>query len=406
MYKELNYARYTSFDLLVILYFAHELLPAFGYYTPSLIFLAIFAILLLMSVRLYFGNISMLFPFIFVAVLECADCIVGVKGTSLTINVYGELQTLLFLVITIKYIDDTKRMERQRLFNFITAMYILTAITSTIGLLSFPEASRLLALGSGTEMYATYTRMNIGSFDFVYEIVLLTPLFIGMLKTKKVNKLMGVFLVVLSGLFVINSQYTTALLLYLMTLTLLLPIKITSRKLVIIIIIELLCALFLPDLISNLLFTVANSTGSNLVSERLTYIAEVLSGASPTESIAAESRMIVYERALAAFRNSYGFGSWSSTGSGGHSFIFDNMGVYGYIGIFMILELLKSVFKISLKPFKNSACYGYMIWSFIMSIILMFLNPKANIFFLGSILLLYGLVMSQREEENETVVAM
>lgn len=403
IYEHINYSCYIPYDLIVVIYFAHKLLPAFGFYTPSIVYLAIFAILFLMSVRMKSKDISTLIPFIIVSVMECLDFLVGVKGSSIIIIFYGELQTLLFILIIFRYRHNSRKMERHRLFNIIIGMYVITAVTSIIGWYSYPEASRLLALGADAEMYSTYTKMNIGSFDFVYEMVLLTPLFIGMLKTNKIKKGMGTFLIVLTGIIAINSQYTTALLLYCLTLILLLPIKITPGKFVFIIIFGLLCIYFLPNLLSNLLFTVANNINSSIVSERLNYIAETLSG-NHAESIAMESRMHVYKRALLAFMKSYGVGTWSSNGSGGHSFIFDNLGVYGYVGIFMIIIFLRGVFIISLKPFKSSDCYGYMFWSFIMTIILMFLNPKSNVFFLGTILLLFGLVMAPTEEDNETAL--
>lgn len=399
-YKSINYFRYTPYDLLVILYFAHKLLPAFGFYTPSVIYLATFAMVFLMSVSSYTRDILILIPFIFVSMMESIDCLVGVKDSPVVITFYGELQTLLFVMIILKYTNNARRMEQRRLFNFIICMYVITSVTSIIGWISYPQASRLLALGADTEMYSTFTKMNIGSFEFVYEMVLLTPLFIGMLKTNKIKKSLGIFLIVLSGIVVVGSQYTTALLLYCLTLILLFPIKITPAKLIFIVSLEVLFVYFFPDLLSNLIFTAANNTDSNIVSERLNSIAETLSG-NHADSIAMESRINVYDRALSAFIESYGLGTWSSGGAGGHSFIFDNMGVYGYFGIFMIIVFLKGVLKKCLKTFKNSDCYGYMLWSFIMAIILMFVNPKANIVLLGSILPLFGLVMRQSEEDKK-----
>ena len=396
-----DYFKYSLYDLLVVLYFAHNLLPAFGYYMPSLIYLGLFAVLMLMSISLNKKDLNALIPILLVSALECLDCIVGVKQTSIAITLYGELQSLLFMMIVFKYAYHNRKMEMQRLFNLIIGMYVITAVTTIIGWIANPEASRLLALGTGTEMYSIYTAQNLGGFDFVYEMVLLAPLFIGMTKKNIINKITGIVLIVLSGVVAVNSQYSTAILLYLLTLIVLLCVDVTPRKLVIIGVFGVIGVFVMSSVLSALFFALAKSIDSGIVAERINYVAEVLAGNQGAESLAVEARLATYEKPLTAFLETFGFGKWSGAGSAGHSFVFDNLGSYGYVGFFAIICFLKGIYNISMRPYKGMDCYGYMLWSYLLAIFMMVLNPKTNIFFLGVELMLFGNVMMKREDNYE-----
>ena len=169
-------------------------------------------------------------------------------------------------------------------------------------------------------------------------------------------------------------------------------------------ILGIVVVLILPTFLSNFIFALSKMIDSDIVSERLNYVAEVLAGNQEAESFAVESRLERYVKPLTAFVKSFGFGVWSNEGSGGHSFVFDNMGCYGYIGIVVIIIFFKGMFKYFIRPFKYSCCYGYMLWGAIMALGLMVLNPKTNIFYLGCILILFGSAMDNKERKNEFIM--
>lgn len=400
-----DYFKYSLYDFLVILYFAHKLLPAFGYYMPSIIYLGLFAILFLLTINnLSYKNFTSLLPIIMVSVMEFADYIIDASMSSVPLFIYGELQQLLYILVVLKYMQYNKKMNIQRLFNIVVCLYVITAITTIIGCVSNPEASRLLALGTSTDFYVHYTKLNIGGFSFVYELILLTPLFIYMLKRKRINRFLGIALVVLIGIVAIVSEYSTALLLYVFTIVVLFFIDVTPRKIISIGVIGMLSIVVFAPILSEIISTLSRLVNSEIVSERLDYIAATLMGNTAVESIAGERRLALYAKPLQAFAESWGIGLWTGQASGGHSFILDNIGCYGYTGILVIVIFLRGVFKMFLRPYREKDYFGYMIWGGIMAIIMMLLNPKTNLFYLVVVELLFGQVMMEKEDEYEIVV--
>ena len=72
---------------------------------------------------------------------------------------------------------------------------------------------------SDTEIIAISTQMNIGGFDIVYCVVLALPLYFILIEhfangKVLVEKGLKILVVLLIGMFVLKTQYTTAVLCY------------------------------------------------------------------------------------------------------------------------------------------------------------------------------------------------
>ena len=65
-----KYLQFSFYDLLVIFYFAHNLIPAFGYFVPSIVYLGTVLFLFLMSITFRHKDIRSIFPIMLLSLIE------------------------------------------------------------------------------------------------------------------------------------------------------------------------------------------------------------------------------------------------------------------------------------------------------------------------------------------------
>ena len=131
---------------------------------------------------------------------------------------YGLLLDLLPFMVAV-YIMKSHNDMIKPVSIIIIAAALITAVTTTIGLYIYPDAARFLATDFETtnEFYLLVERMNIGGYDTVYTLVLLYPLVIYAFKRKKINIVTAVVITFIILLCILRSQYTIALLLFMVT---------------------------------------------------------------------------------------------------------------------------------------------------------------------------------------------
>lgn len=110
------------------------------------------------------------------------------------------------------YSDDFKR----KLRFFCLFLFMVTSITTIVGLQMYPTAMRQLSGAVSEETSRIYTRMNIGGYSFVYGVLFVIPLILHLFrkadpKNKKL-KIFYILVIILLSFLIIMSQYTTALL--------------------------------------------------------------------------------------------------------------------------------------------------------------------------------------------------
>lgn len=393
----------TIFKLLAVLYVAHKVLPMVGHYMPSIIYAGIFAILIVFLLtcapKAMNSKDALYLLMIFsVSLLETIPYITAGNTTSTMIYLYGEMQILLYGWLILWYVKYTDLKSTKKVLFVIALFYIFTAVTTYLGCTRFPLAARYMAANSGNDpTYQMYVSNNIGGFTFVYETVLLLPLLIYLFKSKKINRIFCLLLFVVIGAAVIKTEYTTALLVFIIDLFLIFMRKLTTRRIIVFI---LICALviavgnlFLADFFDYLSVNV----DSEEYSTRFSFIADLLKGDTNTDaSDSGSSRLDLYQKSWDSFWNSSMVGGWGNSPIGGHSFILDTMGEYGFIGLICVVFVYFGIYKYSLRPYKNEDFYPYLLWSYIIAIILAVLNPKPNLFVFICIIPLFAQVMRKR----------
>lgn len=313
--------------------------------------------------------IYLLFPFaIYIA------CTFFTKADSILL--WGYQSMLFILPVTIGYYYVNYRPENISLFaKILIVAILLTAITTIIGLVQFPSAARTLATiaESDDSTAVEYWWHNIGGYDFVYICVLLYPSLILAYKLKRVNRLVFYILFALLLALIIASEYTIALLLFIISSILYFAgRKLTAKQLFILGIIIFVLLFSLWDFFKNFLLLLADIINRDSVSDRLRALA---GGVQALENFE-DNRLELYTISITAFFKSPVFGQIFVTNAyaGGHSFMLDLLANYGIIGGATIAFCYRNIYRYFFKPFSNEQGFGFVLWSFAQAILLSFVN--------------------------------
>lgn len=332
----------------------------------------------LQSLNLY---ISILLPFILYQLLTYltnADSIV----------MWGYSVLLFLLPITIAYYVIYERPKYALgLSKAVRIFIIITLITTIVGLARFPTASRVLATIASSQdpEFVLYNWNNIGGYNFIYTLVLLYPLLILAFKQKKISIPATATLSVAIGAVIVMSEYTTALLLFLLSSVLFLfKRELTVKNMILFSILGVISVLVFSETFSDMLMWLAGRFDSEILKERLTALAGGTVGLESSE----DNRIFLYRMSLNTFLSHPILGTMLSggTGSGGHAQILDTLAVYGIAGGVLMIWMYRYIYLFFLKPFKQEKGFGYVVWFMVQAMFLSAINTG----FWFEVLALYG----------------
>lgn len=259
---------------------------------------------------------------------------------------------------------------------YLWIVLIITSITTIIGSIRYPEASRWLATvdEANNVLKTRYDMANIGGYEFVYTVTLLYPLVVYSWKRKRLPWYLAFTIMSLFFGVALFTEYTTATLLCSVSTITVFVKKTTSVKRVLCILLVILLAFyFIAPLASSLLIWLSNIVDSPIISERLNAIALGSNGIQESEDGAARLRR--YQMSIDSFFSSpiWG-GAWEKLPTGGHSFILDFLGMYGAIGMFLLLLFYTSAFILFYREWVHREYGICIIWFFLQTVILSLLN--------------------------------
>lgn len=392
----------------VVLFFLHKLLPIVGANMPMPVYLAIF--LLVMLTVMYtmltskYSGVAIAALLIFMPSVFQTVYIASAQGlTAATKYLYGEAQTYLYIVIAAMYICVCEMKNCRKLILLILLSYFITGATSAIACTLVPNIVRILTANTSEAIYAQYRKLNVGEFSFAYEFILLMPLLICAIKYRRINRLLGIGLLIFMGVVVLQMQFTLGVILYVVMLFVLLLPKLSTRKVTLIFIIVLAVFIFGGEYIAAAFDHIAgiakNSELARPFASRFEYIAEVFRGGEISTELenTAGTRYDRYLASLQAFLDNPLWGHWGNGANGGHSYILDSAAMYGLLGVFSIAIMYYMIYKLFLKPFCMSQCYPYMMIGYVLSIVMATINTKTFLIILACIYPLFAHVYSWSE---------
>ena len=384
------------FSVILILYLLHNA-PAIGFYMPPLVYAAILALLyaltfLMCGTKRFNSYLFQSIPAMGLTWMAIMYSVVSSTG-SFGIEIYGLAQLAIYFIIGL-YIIDTKdyQMAKRVLLTFIL-IYVVTSVTTYIGDSMYPMASRDLTGSASAEnagMTSLYLAMNIGGFGFIYNVVLLIPIIIGLYRLRLLNIFLSLSMLALFYLVIEKSQFTTALLISILFMPLLIWRKFLTRTTAIryfffVALVIMMANTVLPSLLNVL----SDTLSGDATKGRLTELSGYLSSGETSDMTDIDARQNHYTKSLDAFLSSPIIGSFDKTTIGGHSLLFDTLGLYGLVGLFLYIVSWKKVFTSYLKPIRNKPWYGYFFIVFAVAILLTIVNPQMNMMFLFLIIPCY-----------------
>lgn len=253
--------------------------------------------------------------------------------------------------------------------------YLIVCITTYTGLLKYPMASRDLAAGHHSGG-VSYTKLNIGGFEFIYSMVAAHPLFVCFLRRRR-RTLLAVLLTIVFAVCIAESKYATALIGFAVSLaTYCIPVQEKKRVkrhtgvvMVVLLVIGLLRA---PDILTSL----SQMEALSAISEKLVDAARLLQG-DKTSMSNTVARMKLYAISFDTFRKYPIFGGMvmGEAVYGGHSWFLDIMAKWGMVGLSVIIMFVVALAKWYRTLFAGSSIYYHVQLSLYLTVFFAAVNP-------------------------------
>lgn len=396
--------RFSGFFLIIVVFYIwHTTIPALGFYTPAAIFAGcvLFLYIYIFYKIQYLNELYKVICFIIpILGLNILSSFIGTS--SWVIKLYGLLQIGLYPLLMIYISVYCNEKFIRYLFWAIVGSYIFTAITTYIGCIMYPGAARTLAVPEGDigiDIYSMYKIANIGNLTFTYSLVLLLPPIIYLIKSKIVGILIPIVMLCILTITIIETEYTTALLLMLISYSLfLLPLHIERRHILLLVIAIIFVFLLGKYVIGGILIEMSTIISSDTISVRLYDLGTILThGIDNAEDGDVGTRMDLYNISINSFLQ---HPLWGGNIAGGHSLFFDSLALFGLLGLLAFCLSYKKVWKYFYYPLIGTPYFGYLMFSFVLVIIMAVLNPKDNLGVLTFTIPLFALYYKQKYEST------
>ena len=312
-----------------------------------------------------------------IPILSLVQSIILIDG-----NESSNLLKLLMLIVypmfssyVLAHRDERKivRLSR-RLLLYISALIVLTMVTTYKGNMDFPGASRDLAHyeADTTGLLPLYVSMNVGGFGFIYTITLVLPLLAYWLKTNKIALVFSLIGFVVAVLCIISSQYTTALLMSLISVVMcFFPRRIRPTHIFTFVGLFLVL-LMLGTLIRDFFFYLSSSIEGDTMSSRLEEVYKIFSGRGVDTSSDTSTRIGHYNQSWNTFFNNILTGS--RVGAGDHSYLVDTLAHFGIIGLAAIVISFRYMYKRYVANLRKTELYYYALACYMINLVQCYVN--------------------------------
>lgn len=283
---------------------------------------------------LLFTVLLALFDFFFIFLQNSSAGMTFVNKIGANFTLFVVTFPILFL-----YSGAFEFVDKNRILKWVMIIISITAITTILGSFMYESPCRELATPYNTDLDNLYKSKNIGGYGFIYFLVVLSPLIMRRILQKFEIKYLIVL--ILSGVCIICSEYTTALLLF--VLGIFLSIAIQRRNIVIGVVAVIAIIIVYVNLDTILKFGIELFSESYSVSSRLNMILTYRQFDSMSGDLQIRSEL--YAESLNSFLRNPIIGSFFSSTQqiGGHSEILDYLGYSGLLGVLAIIPVIRVV---------------------------------------------------------------
>lgn len=246
--------------------------------------------------------------------------------------------------------------RKVRFGNFLLVLFLVTSVTTIVGVIADPGAARAVANASKTkqafEEDYILGKKNISSLYLFQSMAIMTPIFVSFIRNQK--KMIGIVSFAVCFFAILKASFTICLLVFFVGIILsLFYIKGNSKAFLFAII--LIVVLFLPweSIFNWLSKTISNKD----ISKRMTELSLFFSTGNATGDSALRS--LAYESSLKTFlSNPFGIGPLYSyklgeDGIGYHSQFLDDLARYGVFGLAFYIMFFYRYYKMLKKEWNK-----------------------------------------------------
>ncbi len=347
-----------------------------------------FAKMMLIGISMFFfllndcKNINRLFKdLLFVAGLVIADILIyqgvwkmnGVEPFSKNMMLFVFWIPILYVYSIKSYDSESKAM----ITALCLALVHIECLTTIIGNIRFPYASRQLASALDVEQNRIYQGLNIGGYGFIYALVFLLPYCFYRYKICREKKFL--FSILLMEATILSSAYMTAILFsgVIIVLCLVLNSRIRRQIIGVILFIALLIFLFrmqVGELLNSVYLYLLNNN-QHILAERIKNISVVFLTGMMTGDAGYRNTLSGYS--WEAFFKSPLLGNLlnnSPNQLGLHSEFSDWLGGMGLIGVTVVISVLWLRCKNWYTQLRQKSCFPYLCISIIAVLVFLFIN--------------------------------
>jgi len=297
----------------------------------------------------------------------------------------------------------------KKLLVVILVMEAFVLISTLIGLIQYPLASRNLA--STVNTLDIYYKMNIGGYDFIYGLVIMLPTLAILLNFKSYTLVIKTF-IFLGIICIFISQYSTAVLFTTLFIVYLAFRKIFKDKTAImfiyILVLLLLLLIITPVGIYSNVASFFYYFNINAIGDKFLDLYYLISKGQIIGTVL--DRFEKYNKSIIAFLSNPIIGSASSSFNviGGHAEILDILGSTGLLGIYIFYNIVakyfniikKNIFNVKEMTYVKSVLFAFILLGFLNT----FLNSpliSINVFLLPTLIIS---LLKNRDYLNERIV--
>lgn len=316
--------------------------------------------------------------FIIIIYLGKWQLIDSFTGNSMLSRMFTLYEFWIFWIISknaIKFSDDDKR----RLLKYNLLLITVTSVTTIIGCLTYPMASRLLAGAASSNEYKLFRGLNIGGYEFIYGVTMLIPLLFYAVYKAKEKKLFLFAAILIVCIAVIISQYATALVLVIITISLtniLYFVRSKKGQIFLIITITILMLLLFSGILMQLLYWLEDILLDYKLETVASRIGEIIHFIKENNwNGTAEAREYLRMQSFSVFLKNPLYGClFKPEALGGHSEILDILGAGGIIGISLFAIPVISHYKLIKLVNKDRLFKIIFFFEFVIFIVLAYAN--------------------------------
>ncbi len=355
---EMKKLRLNFFEILIALYYTWFFMPVVNAYFSSnifkYVFFGMFALgccgLLITKKRAHkvpFNRVTVAIVLYFLVMSFMYIVKVGDASAHIRVSFTFWGTALLYF-----YVLDESGIVR--LGKYFILIFLITCVTSSIGVITDNGAARTLTQASADdEMQHAYSMKNIASIYLFQGMVMLIPSLICLTNLEKKKSKRIVYTLVVIGIFVIliNASFTISLLAFFVTVCLSL-LFLKSKNLAAMFLKTLFCIALICVVIfgRTMIIWFANTVNSVKISDKLIELSDILYGSNSTGG-SVELRIDLYRVSIETFiQNPFGIGPKYSyvqfeNGIGYHSQLFDDLARYGVFAIVFYTLFLTGYYR-------------------------------------------------------------